>query len=116
MKNCDKSVIIDQDDCDGMKYKRKLPAFGGINSEVKIETNKFKKSGNILNLLLILYNYGHLVLLLHFISAANIVDKTQEADAKRQNALAEKWKTLQNQKCTITNALKVRTLITILLW
>lgn len=37
----------------------------------------------------------------------NVVDKTQEAEAKRQNALAEKWKTLQNQKCAITNALKV---------
>lgn len=35
------------------------------------------------------------------------VDKTLEDDAKRQNALAEKWKTLQDQKCTIANALKV---------
>lgn len=33
--------------------------------------------------------------------------KTQEAEAKRQNALAEKWKTLQEQKCAIANALKV---------
>lgn len=35
------------------------------------------------------------------------VGKTQEADAKRQSALAEKWKTLQDQKCAIANALKV---------
>lgn len=56
------------------------------------------------------YSYTYLI------SAANIVDKTQEADAKRQNALAEKWKTLQNQKCAITNALKVTTSVIILLW
>lgn len=40
-------------------------------------------------------------------SGANTVAKTQEADTKRQNALAEKWKTLQNQKCAIAKALQV---------
>lgn len=56
------SVVMEQDDGDGIKYKRKLPAFGGINSEVKIETNVVKKSGNVPNLFLILCDYGHLVL------------------------------------------------------
>lgn len=36
-------------------------------------------------------------------------DRNQEAEAKRQNALVEKWNILQNQKCTISNALKVIT-------
>lgn len=38
------------------------------------------------------------------------INKTQQADTKRQNALAEKWKTLQDQKFAIANALKVKIL------
>jgi len=57
--------------------RRNLPAFQGIGS-VKKSKGKDVKSAV----------------------------KTQEAEAKRQNALAEKWKTLQEQKCAIANALK----------
>ncbi|KAL5233353.1 hypothetical protein ACI65C_000763 [Semiaphis heraclei] len=60
-----------------MTRKRNLPAFSGIGSAQKTKRKDVKK-----------------------------VAKTQEADAKRQNALAEKWKTLQDQKCAIANALK----------
>lgn len=45
--------------------------------------------------------------LVYFSAVNNVEKKTQLSDAKRQNALAEKWKTLQNQKFAITNALKV---------
>lgn len=61
-KKRENSVVVGQDDDDGMRYKRKLPGFGGINSEVMTETNVVKKSGNISNLFLILCNYRHLVL------------------------------------------------------
>lgn len=58
-------------------WKRNLPAFSGIGSAMKTKQKDVKSVG-----------------------------KTQEDDAKRQNALAEKWKTLQDQKCAIANALK----------
>ncbi|XP_027836617.1 probable RNA-binding protein CG14230 [Aphis gossypii] len=57
--------------------KRNLPAFQGIGSVIKTKEKVVKG-----------------------------VVKTQEAEAKRQNALEEKWKTLQNQKFAIANALK----------
>ncbi|XP_025417228.1 nucleolar protein 8-like [Sipha flava] len=36
----------------------------------------------------------------------NSIEMKNQSDAKRQNALVEKWKTLQNQKFAIANALK----------
>ncbi|KAF0766952.1 putative RNA-binding protein [Aphis craccivora] len=58
-------------------HRRNLPAFQGIGSVIKTKEKVVKG-----------------------------VVKTQEAEAKRQNALEEKWKTLQNQKFAIANALK----------
>ncbi|XP_025195008.1 probable RNA-binding protein CG14230 [Melanaphis sacchari] len=57
--------------------RRNLPAFQGIGSVVKTKKKDVK---NVVN--------------------------TEQSETKRQNALAEKWKTLQDRKCTIANALK----------
>ncbi|VVC31008.1 Hypothetical protein CINCED_3A014458 [Cinara cedri] len=72
-------MIVNEIDNAENKFRGNLPAFRGIGSVVK---KKVKQKNDIDN-----------------------IDKIQ-ADAKRQNALAEKWKTLQNQKYTIANALK----------
>jgi hypothetical protein len=42
-----------------------------------------------------------------YFSDVNSIEMKNQSDAKRQNALVEKWKTLQNQKFAIANALKV---------
>ncbi|XP_050424224.1 nucleolar protein 8-like [Adelges cooleyi] len=62
-----------------IEYKRNLPAFGGIGS---LQLGISKKENNVNK------------------------KKIQEAEEKRQSALAEKWTTLQNQKSAIANALK----------
>ncbi|XP_050524539.1 nucleolar protein 8-like [Daktulosphaira vitifoliae] len=62
------------------EYKRNLPSFKGIGS---LKQGTFNKDLN-----------------------NEDKKKNQEAETKRQKALAEKWDKLQNQKTTIANALK----------
>jgi len=71
-------VVVNDDE--EVECRRNLTAFKGISSV--IETKEVEEKD------------------------VNTANKTREADVKRQNALAKKWNTLQNQKCTIANALK----------
>lgn len=42
-----KSIVMNQDNDDGVEYRGKLPGFKGINYEVKTETKVVKNNGNI---------------------------------------------------------------------